>query len=527
MKINEIYTPFDDININTYLEKNGINNPNEYLKPTKNNFETWRSYVGSFNPLITMDWIDEANKIYILQDNDVDGICSSAIIYDALKSLFKITPIMLYHTDKRHGVNEEIINQIDDNSLLIIPDASVNNLDMAIILNNKNIQVITLDHHDIFIEYPNIITINNQYSNAQNKALSGAGVTHKFVEWLYYTMKCYNQDRYYDLVALSIISDSCDIKSIENRAYIYYTFETNILKNQFLRYLCDTLIKGDITPHELSFKVINLLNAVCRSDNQELKNKLFRCFVEEYNNYDEVLLECKNIKKLQDEKVNYILDNTDIINSDNLVVMITEDIQGLSGLVGNKLQSKYLKPAFVVHEEDGEYIGSVRSPIGIRELVADNELFTFNQGHSAAYGTSFPKNNLDNIIKYFSNLDLRNSQEYKVLGSYTKNIPNKLFTEFADYEILWSQGLSKPMIHYHFICNGADWVSLRGATIKIIYNDITFIKFFVSNKQKEQWHIGENNMFSVDIIGSCNINNYNGKTSNQVIIENMEISQIA
>lgn len=434
---------------------------------------------------------------------------------------------VLFHTKKTHGMTDEILSQIDDNSFIIIPDASANTLEMAKKLDDKNVQCLVLDHHELRVDYPNIITVNNQYGNVQNNALSGAGVTHKFCQYVDKINDTHYAEQMYDLVALSIVSDSCDVTTLENRAYIYYTFELNKLHNPFLIYLCDTLIKSNITPHELSFKIVNVLNAVCRSDNQELKNKLFKCFVGESNNFDEVLLECKAQKKKQDEIVSDILDNTDVINSENLVIMITDEPYSVSGLVANKLQTKYLKPSFVLHKDGEELIGSVRSPVSIKDKAEESKLFTFNQGHSMAYGTSFPVDNIDNIIKYFKNLDLKNSQCYNVINSYQNYlIPNNLFSTFEGYDILWAQGLPMPMIHYKFYCTGTDWMSLRGATIKIVHDDVTFIKFFVSNKQKEQWHIGEDVSLQIDIIGSCGINVYNNCKSKQVVIEAMEVSKI-
>lgn len=520
VKLNILYTPFDTVNIESYLEKMGVTNVAAYLNPTFDNFEPLEHYA---NLREAFDMLNSNRDIYILQDVDVDGICSASIIYQYIKSHFNIIPKMVYHTGKMHGIDEEVLSVIPDNILLVIPDASVNTNEYADILLGRNINVICLDHHDIYINTTNVTTVNNQYGNVNNSALSGAGVTHKFCKYLDTQFDTNIAENYYDLVALSIISDSCDITSLENRTYVDYGLSH--IKNPFFSFLCDNLIKEDITPHELSFRVINVLNAVCRSHNQDLKNKIFKCFVGEYDDFQNVLTLCKKEKEIQDAKVKDTIENTDVINADNLVVMITEGVDGVSGLIANKLQTKYLKPAFVVHEQNGNYVGSVRSPVGIREQVENNPLFVFNKGHSAAYGTEFPKKNLQSIITLFNNMDLEDAKRYNVIGSYSKVIPNTLFTQFAGYDIMWSQGLPKPLIHYHCTCRGDEWQSLRGATIKLVKNDITFIKFFVSNQQKQLWHIGDNKLYDIDIIGSCSTNTWNNKTTNQVIIEEIIVNE--
>lgn len=448
-------------------------------------------------------------------------------MYNYLKAMSDIPIEVLFHTKKTHGMTSEVLSQVSDDSLIIIPDASVNTPTMADKALERNIKCLVLDHHEININTTNVVTINNRYGDVQNVELSGAGVTHKFCQYVDKINNTNYAEQFYDLVALSIISDSRDVTFMENRAYIYYTFEKNKINNKFLCYLCDTLIPNKITPHELSFKVINILNAVCRLDNQELKEQLFKCFVGENDDFAGVLDACKKAKRQQDEKVKVIIEDNEVLEADNLVVMVNEEVCGLNGLVANKLQTKYLKPAFVVHTDGENYTGSVRSPVDIRELAEESKLFIFNQGHPSAYGTSFAINNLNKICDYFSNLDFSDSQHYNVVGSYyNTKIPNNLFSIFNDYDILWSKGLPKPLVHYRLCCTGADWLSLRGATIKLIHNDITFIKFFVSNLQKEKWHIGEDVLLQIDIIGNCGINEYGGKSSPQVIIEQMEVSQI-
>lgn len=44
MKINPLYNPYDDITIESYLEKCGVDNPKEYLKGGFNNIEPCKNY---------------------------------------------------------------------------------------------------------------------------------------------------------------------------------------------------------------------------------------------------------------------------------------------------------------------------------------------------------------------------------------------------------------------------------------------------------------------------------------------------
>lgn len=466
------------------------------------------------------------SKIYLLQDCDVDGICSATIMYHYLKTLTNKPINVLFHTTKTHGMTDEILSQIDNDSFIVIPDASVNTLEMAKKLNDKNIKCLVLDHHELRVDYPNIITINNQYGNVQNKALSGAGVTHKFCRYVDKRNRAMGAEEYYDLVALSIISDVCSALNYENRAYIYKGL--NNIANPFFQYLCDNLIKdGEVTPVNLSFNIINVLNSVCRSDNQELKELVFRCFVGECDDFKAVLSACQKEKRQQDDGVKAVIEDSEIKESKNLVVMFTDDNSGKSGLIANKLQSAYLKPAFVVHENNGKYFGSCRSPVDIRSQLADTKLFSICNGHGCAFGIGIDSTkNLNKIQHYLDQLDLSQCSEYKVIAKIKPSeLSEKLCNLSEDYKELWDNDLPQPTVYCKIKCKGSDWVEMRGATIKYRDGGVDLIKFFVSNKQKEALHIGEDKEYTYEIIAKPSWNKWNGNKYKQLVITTIEVSE--
>lgn len=463
-------------------------------------------------------------KIYLLQDCDVDGICSATIAYRYLKTLTKKPITTLFHSDKSHGITDDILSQMEDNSFIVVPDASANDINMARKLTEHNIKCLVLDHHELKVEHDGIVTINNQYG-ANNKALSGAGVTHKFFQYVDKQRGTNTVEQFYDLVALSIISDACSMLNYENRAYVHKGL--NNISNPFFEYLCDNLITdGNVIPVNLSFKVINILNAVCRSDNQTLKEQLFKCFVGENDDFSSVLDACKREKRQQDDQVKALIEDSDVKESKNLVVMFTEDNSGKSGLLANKLQSQYLKPAFVVRETKGKYFGSCRSPINIREQLANTKLFSICNGHSAAFGVGFDIQNLDKITQYLDRLDLSECSEYKVITSIKPSeLTDKLCDLHDKYQHLWTNDLPEPTIHCRVKCCGSDWQALRGATIKLQVDGISLLKFFVSAKQKESLHIGEDKEYNYDIIARPSWNEWNGNRYRQAIIDKVEVSE--
>lgn len=413
---------------------------------------------------------------------------------------------------------------MEDNSFIVIPDASANDINTAHKLAEHNIKCLVLDHHELRVDYDGIVTINNQYG-ADNKALSGAGVTHKFFQYVDKQRNTNTAEQFYDLVALSIVSDVCSALSYENRAYLNKGLKN--ITNPFFEYLCDNLIKdGKIIPVNLSFNVINVLNAVCRSDNQTLKEQLFKCFVGENNDFSSVLDACKKEKRQQDDQVKALIEDNEVVESKNLVIMFTEDNSGKSGLLANKLQSQYLKPAFVVRETKGKYFGSCRSPVDIRERLANTNLFNICNGHGCAFGIGFDTENLNKITQYLSRLDLSECSEYKVISKIKPSeLSEKLCNLSHNYTELWDNDLPEPVVYCKVKCKGSDWQALRGATIKLQDNNVSCLKFFVSNKQKEALHIGEDKEYTYEFIAKPAWNEWNGNRYRQLVIDKIEVSE--
>lgn len=533
MKVKELYDNPNEIDIKSYLIKCGVdeNIIEKYIEPDESCFEKSDKYdnMEEAKRLIARVAALNIKTAYIIVDSDVDGLCSATIAYRTLKQcgIKNIKPI--FHKAKTHGLCDSTYEQIgDDCCLLWIPDASENDKKFAKLIEDRNIPCIVTDHHDTIKLSDKIITINNKWSDVENKFLSGAGVTHKFCEYLVngatHEVKDSIRNRR-DLVALSIVSDSCNLQSLENRAYVH--FGLNNINNSFFAALCQQ-IKGTITPTELSFNVINLLNAVCRSDNQEAKQMVFDCFCGNNTNYTKAINLCKSIKREQDNKVKQAMNDCDLTVSKNLVAAITSGVDAVSGLMANKFMSKYNRPAMVLHESGNALIGSVRSPVDIREELNKTAYFNFNSGHSKAFGTSVKTSkNLPKIIEFCNGLDLNDSEEYTVVGSYDwRKIPCNLFGYFNKFSEMFGEGVPAPTIHVKFKTNGKNIYEMgNGSTIKMLLGDVTAIKFFCGKEYRESIHVGEDVELEVDIIGKPSVNEYNGNRNNQIVIDKMVVCE--
>lgn len=215
--------------IDDYLQKMGIEYPQSYMNVTRCHLEEPNRYTNIDEATKRLKMaIDGKQKVGIIQDCDVDGLCSAVIAYQFLSSMMDEKPIVFFHSGKQHGINDlmtEILNANLD--LLIVPDAGSNDVDACRELRANGVDVIVADHHEIENENQFAIVVNCMQGDT-NHAASGTTVMSKIVDRYseqYLSGRRFNFD---DLVALSLLSDSRSMLSVENRAYLNLGFGGNI-----------------------------------------------------------------------------------------------------------------------------------------------------------------------------------------------------------------------------------------------------------------------------------------------------------
>lgn len=148
--------------------------------------------------------------------------------------------------------------------------------------------------------------------------------------------------------------------------------------------------------------------------------------------------------------------------------------------------------------------------------------------HSKAFGTSVKTSkNLPKIIEFCNGLDLNDSEEYTVVGSYDwRKIPCNLFGYFDKFAEMFGEGVPAPTIHVKFKTNGKNIYEMgNGSTIKMLLGNVAAIKFFCGKEYRESIHVGEDVELEVDIIGKPNVNEYNGNKNNQIVIDKMVVCE--
>lgn len=211
--------------IDDYLCKMGIEYPQSYMNVTRCHLEEPCRYLNIEVATHRLNQaIDNHERIGIVHDSDCDGICSAVIAYQFLDSMMVEKPIVFFHTGKQHGISDLMPQILNANlDLLIVPDAGTNDVEACRELRTNGVDIIIADHHEIEKENPYAIVVNCMQGGV-NHAASGTTVMAKIIDRYgerYLGGRRFDFD---DMVALSLLSDSRSMLSIENRAYLNLGF---------------------------------------------------------------------------------------------------------------------------------------------------------------------------------------------------------------------------------------------------------------------------------------------------------------
>lgn len=556
MNVNELFKKDEEITLESYLKKCNIKDIKEFCSPSGKYLDNCFLYEDIKSAVAEVKYLlNYSNStIVIVQDADLDGICSTVILYQYLSNLNPNWNIrILIHKGKERGLSDEdVMNDIIllHPDLVFVPDAGTNDKIQAEELCKADIGLVVIDHHNYDTPIEKGILINNQNPNYKvQRDGSGTLVTHKFLQAMDIEFNLNWSSFCIDLVALSLISDSMNMNNMENRTYYHYGLETiDCVQNEFLRQ-CMFKFIGDkeYTQRDIAFKIVPKFNSIVRSKDQILKQRLIYAFLGQ-DNIEEVLDLCAEAHKNQIETVNNIIEanvgKIKEITDNNLIILSCDDMpRSYSGLIAGKVMNMCdNKPTIVGKIIDGEFIGSLRSPIPLQEDLDKNELIEWCHGHAESAGICIKETNIDNIVEYYNGLNLSYSPQIDVLKSYSINdIPNYLFDEFgAKIGVIWGKGLEQPKFHITLEYNPIDFTIMGKSktTLKLKQNGIDIMWFFTDKKKKEKLKIGYINeggdfienpfvdtIYKLEIIGTLGINVWNNRTTNQIIVEDFEVKE--
>lgn len=550
----------------------------KYFINTDRYTPTWDGILGD-NPF-DLPNIEEAAKVYIAAlnkglkifvqvDSDTDGFTSAAILYNYTKKFYPNADISYrLHEGKQHGIIPSTVPE--GTNVVVIPDAGSMQTEELTELSNQGKTVIVLDHHeyDQSTNIPNVYIVNSQSTNFSNHGLSGAGVVFMFVKVLDKLLG-HNYSNYYcDLAALGIISDVMDSRILGNHLIINEGLH-NIRNKMFRELLLKQSFKisepANPTKIDIAFYITPLINGLIRSGSQEEKETFFKAMLEQDNTetfestsrgnlrvetiWQMAARIAGNAKSRQDnakKKMIEFLKNkieTEGLNEHKIlaVPLNQKDSEKVNpnivGLAAMDIAKYYNRPTIITRYTLGEdnsvhYSGSGRSNHyidlpSLKEFLESTGQCDFVEGHANAFGVSVPASNYAALVTIADEKlkDINYDDNIIEVDYYFRGIVNSaLLSAFATAKYLWGNSIDEPKFAFDVDIKCDEFATLgkEGATLKFKKGNIDFIMFNATEVIKE---LQSRPVSSVTIIGRAATNEWNGRVTTQVVIEDIVVQE--
>ena len=543
----KVFSVLDDKSeiIDVLLSKRGIVSKKEksaFLNPPK-----VKEYVsklsGDFKASlelarqIILKAIKEENSIIIYGDYDADGVCATAILYKVIKNELgyeRCSYFIPNRFDHGYGLSIKSINECLEKFskegtkvLFITVDTGITATDDVFYIKSLKHRIIITDHHQKSSKIPQADCI------VWNDSVVGSTIA-----W-YLSKELGSNDPH--SLALACIATITDVQPILgfNRSLVREGLEIlNSNPPLGIRKLMDVsgkkaklaprMAKGEITTYDLGWIIGPRLNAGGRLIDAYDSLNLF--LKEDEAELERIAKKLNDINIERQEKTIEMLEMADVVESKIIISSHPDYHEGIIGLVAAKLTQKYYRPSVVISLGDGYAKGSVRSIPGIDIidiLRKFDNLFINLGGHPMAAGFTIEKNKLNALASVLNDYMNNNMSEdiFVPILSIDAEIP----LTFADSAFLsdinklkpFGMGNNEPL----FLSRNVGIASLNTVGKE---NQHLSLRLESNNKFYKGIFFNEGNRISslklgqyVSIVFSIKENNFNGRTSIDLIIKDL------
>lgn len=566
MRVKQIGTYNGDI-IGTIIRNRNVEDVELFLNPNgENDIDGFKMENMQKGAEVLIAHLVVNSQIAILVDSDADGYTSASMMYQYIKKVQPSAPLSyIIHEGKAHGLTNEVMSTIANSSIevLIIPDGASNDHKRISDLIAMGVEVIIIDHHEV--EHPeNIpegaIVINNQleWNEEANKNLVGVGMVLRFCEVLDSYTKTNTAKGLYDLAAVGQVGDASDISQNEVRNMVFQGLSN--VTNPFIRtVLIDSYGSAeDKTPKDLSYSIIPLINAITRVGTMAEKDLLFRALSDvdseerfvvtrkrknkttgKFDKYDTDMSLAeyafnilKSVKTRQNTLVKKIveklMETTDNSGGISISVLEPGSERSITGLVANKLTSKYQKPALLLFYDEAEecYIGSGRGYTKILTSLKDwcnnTGLVEFAQGHANAFGISIHKDNFDAFV--IAAKDIESSEEgyYEVDLLKHGDVDKSAILEVEENKYLFGGDFKDPLFAFMDIQVDKRYIQQKGKMLTFFHNGVEMVMFSAPDGLYESLTFNFEKYIPCSFVGVPGVNNWAGKATPRIVITDMQ-----
>lgn len=512
--------------------------------------------------------IREKKQIRIIGDYDVDGICSTYVLYHALQLLGASVSYRIPHRIKDgYGLNEEIIRECSGQQVEVIVtcDNGIAAAKEIALAKELGMEVLVTDHHEV--PYREITGVDGMTEREEilppslvidpkqkdchypYKGICGAVVAYKLVQVLLeqaekeqFITVADRKDCLAELLEFAAMATICDVMDLldENRIIVKYGLkQMEQSKNLGLRTLIEVCgLKGQkLGNYHVGFILGPCLNATGRLDSAARAMELFLCT--ELREAVVIATDLKALnesrKELTEQGVKEAVRQMEAgeHGTDKVMVIYLPDChESIAGIIAGRLREKYAHPFFVLTKAEEGLKGSGRSIEAYHMyegLHGVEDLLTKYGGHKLAAGLSLEEKNLQELRRRL-NADCHLTEEdfvHKILIDVPMPLSyvNMQFVESLSLLEPFGKGNKKPV----FACKDVpiSHVQLRGKN----KNVAGFLLTDETGRKLSGIYFGEAERFyeemqgrqSLHIVYYPDINEFRGNRSLQIVVTNYMI----
>lgn len=395
----------------------------------------------------------------IYGDYDVDGLTSTAILYNGLKNRglqpgFFIPSRYL----EGYGLNAGRVRQFKEKgySLIVTVDNGISALEEIKLADQLGMEVVVIDHHEWKEVLPETSYIfHHKLSGFLDYNCSAASLAY------FVAARLMRKDDAY-LGALAGIAVFSDVMPLVGNNLEFAKISLRAIERYRYDNLC-SLMGGDLSYRSIGLNLNPALNAPGRVAKDSLSTNnacrfLLEPTSEKTTRYSSFLLQL-NEKKKEIIK-SFSFDEKKTFDSESAFVAMTEDFSGLTGLFANSILRQKAKPVLIFAPSDfdrDQLIGSMRLPEGYTtEPLLAKKYLVQSGGHKRAAGvTIFAKDYLKFAVDFTSEMAKqalehkgeRDSDESIFISLEDLTLENlKTYSDFEPF----GEGFAEPTFKLYF-----------------------------------------------------------------------------
>ncbi len=510
------------------------------------------------------------HRIRIIGDYDIDGVCSTAILYKGLQAIgLKADYAIPHRVLDGYGINISLVERAYEDGIqtIITCDNGISAFEALEKAAELGIQVIVTDHHEVRKEIADgrekekfpvayaLINPKREENTISFKEICGAYVAYKLI------MKLWDmsgeaekhaklKEELRVLAAFATIGDVMPLVG-ENRTLVKYGLQhIKECDNTGLKALIarNNLQDKEIKAYTIGFVLGPCLNAKGRLESAEQSLELLLC--KDEREAEEKALELVKTnaerKELTDIGVERAISLVqEKYAEDKVIVLYLENChESIAGIIAGRVREKFYKPTWIFTDGQEGIKGSGRSVDAYdmnKGLCQCEDLLTHFGGHRLAAGASLPKEHLDELrCRLNKNAELSDEDLTEVI-----RIDVDMPFGYADETLLRDLNLLEPFGKENEkpVFAQSNVTFLRGRIFGAKSNVASFrvrdksgevheLKFFgdipAFNRYLDQkfgegsaagLYAGDGN-YSMAVIYYPDLNTYNGKTGIQLVMKN-------